>query len=360
MRSALFFLLILAGLRPVAAQSFFDLIYGAEVGDVRAVEITLPLDSLDAETPSDMPGTLIFTDSTGTARHLGVDVSLRGKFRRSRCSTPPLKLNFSKKELAGMGLAKHDKYKLVNTCYGDSAAVSLLLKEYLAYRAYALLSPAAHYRAQLLQLTFRDAAGRQADRVQYAMLLEDTDEMAERLGAVELDDADGLEAARYDAAAEATHALFQYLIGNADWSLALQRNVKIIKRPDGKLVPVAYDFDFSGWVGAPYASPSPQSGQQSIYHRVYLGYHQSERTLREVIQEYRKHRRELYGMINGFELLNKRDRTLTFRFVNLFYEALSEMNANTGTLLYDQLRGESASVIPPGSMERHYRSSARR
>ncbi|PPK88874.1 hypothetical protein CLV84_1848 [Neolewinella xylanilytica] len=358
MRNAFFLLLFCTGLLP--AQSVFDLLYEDAPARTVAVMITIPLDSIDAHTPNELPGTIAFTDTAGRDQHLGVEVSLRGKFRRTRCSTPPLKLNFSKKELAGMGLVKHDKYKLVNGCYADSTASDLLLKEYLAYRAYAILSPNAHFRVQLLELTYRDAAGNQPDRTEYAFLIEDPDEMADRFGGKELDDADGLEADRYDPAAEATHAFFQYLIGNADWSLALQRNVKIVERPDGKLTPVAYDFDFSGWVGAPYASPNRQSGQQSIYHRVYLGYHQNERVLRDVSQEFRSHRRELMRLIQDFELLNKRERNQLLRYVTLYYDSLAVMTANTGTLLYDQLRGETAAVIPPGAKPQHFRSPARR
>ena len=237
----------------------------------------------------------------------------------------------------------------------------MLLKEYLAYRAYALLSPTAHFRAQLLRVTYRDGIGTYPDRTDYAILLEDTDEMAARAGGTELDDAHGLKAERYAAHAEATHALFQYLLGNGDWSLPLHRNVKIISLPDGQLVPVGYDFDFSGWVGAPYASPSRDYGQQSIYQRVYLGYAQSDRTLREVAQEFRSNRRELLQLIGGFELLPKQERVILQRFVQRFYGALNAMTTDSGSMdLYDKLRGDTASVIPPGAEARSYRGSARR
>ena len=359
MRNALFILLLLcAGL--LRAQSVFDLLYGGDVNEAVDVEITLPLDSLDDRTPNDLHGIMTFADQTGRRQLLGVKVGLRGKFRRTRCSTPPLKLDFSKSQLAGMGLSDHDKYKLVNSCYGDSTATDLLLKEYLAYRAYALVSPTAHFRTQLLRLTLRDATGTQPDRVDYAFLIEDPDEMAARFGGRELEKADGLDAVRFDPTAEATHAAFQYLIGNADWSIPLQRNVKFVERPDGMLVPVAYDFDFSGWVGAPYASPTRETGQQSIYQRVYLGYHQEERVLRQVVQNMRDHRRDILRMIQDFELLNKRDRSTLQRFVGLFYEATSTMTLNTGEFLYDQLRGETADIIPPGAKPQNYRERALR
>ena len=360
MPTTLFFALLLLLSTTASAQSLFDLLHRDGPTDVVEAVLTLPLDSLDADFRGEQPATFRFTDDAGRSRSFGLDVSLRGRFRRGRCTTPPLKLDFGKGELRAAGLENHDKLKLVNTCFADTTATNLVLKEYLAYRAYALLSPEAHFRAQLLRLTFRDAAGRQPDRTGFAFVLEDTDEMAARAGGNEVEDSVGLAAERFVPELEVTHALFQYLIGNADWSIPLHRNLKIVGRPDGRLLPVAYDFDFSGWVGAPYASPSREQGQQSIYQRVYLGFGQPDRTLRQAMQDFRGRRRELLAMISSFNLLPQQDRQQLGRFVRRFYEETAAMGTNTGTLLYEQLRGSTAHVIPPGGQPHHYRASSRR
>ena len=301
-------LVLILGSLSLPGQSVFDALYSADVARATEVVLTLPLDSIDARAAGEQAGQLSFTDHAGAPRVFGVDVSLRGKFRQVRCGFPPLKLDFAKGELRASGMDNHDKYKLVSACYADSSAQMLVLKEYLAYRAYALLSPEAHFRAQLLRITYRDAAAGRPDRTEYAFLLEDPDEMAARSGGTEFGDSLGLTPDRYVAEAEARHALLQYLLGNGDWSLDLQRNVKLVELPDGQLVPVGYDFDFSGWVGAPYASPSREYGQQSIYQRVYLGYQQSDRTLGQVNQSFRNHRRELLRLIGEFDLLAKQER----------------------------------------------------
>ncbi|THH34956.1 hypothetical protein [Neolewinella litorea] len=354
-----FLLLFLSGAQ-LGAQSLFDRLHRPSATEVVDIVLTVPVDSLLNDTRHDQPATFTYADSSGSTRHLGVEVSLRGKFRRTRCSTPPLKLNFSKKELRAAGLAEHDKFKLVNTCFEDSLATTLLLKEYLAYRAYALLSPAAHYRTQLLRLTLRDLGGGHPDQTAWAFIIEDTDEMAARAGGHEVDTLSSVDAERFDPEAEATHALFQYLIGNADWSLAMDRNVKIVQRPEGELVPVGYDFDFSGWVGAPYATPASDHGQQSIYHRVYLGYGQSDRVLRRVSQDFRGHRRELLSLIEDFDLISTTERKILYRYVQRFYDELATISSTTGVLFYDQLRGATAEVIPPGSQPHHFRASTRR
>ena len=344
---------------PLSGQSVFDALYAPDVAHAAEVTLTLPLDSVDARAAGEQPGQLAFTDRAGAPRVFGVEVSLRGKFRQVRCGFPPLKLDFAKGELRASGMGTHDKYKLVSACYADSSAQALVLKEYLAYRAYALLSPEAHFRAQLLRITYRDAAAGRPDRTEYAFLLEDPDEMAERGGGTEFGDSLGLTPNRYVPAAEARHALLQYLLGNGDWSLDLRRNVKLVELPDGQLIPVGYDFDFSGWVGAPYASPSREYGQQSIYQRVYLGYQQSDRTLGEVVQSFRSHRRELLRLIGGFDLLSEQERTVLQRFVKRFYDELNTMTADTRLGLYRQLRGETAAIIPPGSQPQYYGVGAR-
>lgn len=353
------FLLLVFSPTLLKAQSLFDRLYDGTGHQPVAVVLSFPVDSLLEKSNNEQESTFTFADEQGEDRTWDAKLSVRGKFRRKRCEYPPIKLDFDKDELREAGLAEHDKFKLVTTCFEDREASNLVLKEYLAYRAYAMLIPEAHYRAQLLEVTYRDTEGNHKDRTELAFILEDTDEMAARAGGKELESAIGLSATLYDEKAEAAHALFQYLVGNCDWSLPLHRNVKVVELSDGKLIPVGYDFDFSGWVGAPYASPSRENGQQSIYERVYQGYSQSDRVLRDANADFRSHRREVVDLIKDFEYLPKDERTVLRRFVLRFYDSLTEMTANTTTLLYDQLRGSAAKFIPPGGEPKYYRSMGR-
>lgn len=336
------------------ARSIFDLLQRDGYFDATPLTLTLPMDSVLTKVAGKQEAGLVFTDRSGREQNWNLKVSVRGKFRRNRCGYAPLKLNFSKKELRAAGLVEHDKYKLVTPCFDGPDAEALVMKEYLAYRAYGILSP-HHFRVQLLEVTYRDAAGRRADRTVTAFLIEDTDEMAARLGGVEVDAAHGQPAEAYAARAEASHALFQYLIGNGDWSLPLVRNVKIIKLPNGSLVPVGYDFDFSGWVGAPYASPAAEVGQTSIYERVYLGYVQNDALMREVSARFREGRKAVLSLVSRSPL-GELDKEVLWRFVSRFFAATNRMTNNDRVLLYDQLRGATATVIPPGAEAGSFRT----
>lgn len=348
------------GPAPLAAQSIFDLLGGGRTDSATEVTLRYATDSISAEQTAAQPAELHFTDAAGNAQRFAPEVSVRGKFRRSRCGTPPLKLNFKKGELRRAGLREFDKYKLVGHCLDGPAGQSLVLREYLAYRAQALLVPHA-FRVQLLRVTYVDAAADTVTNRAYAFLIEENDELADRHGLTRLKDAAGHPAGDYLPRAEATNALFQYLIANGDYSLPMGRNVKAYRSPAGPIIPVGYDFDFSGWVGAPYASPTRDIGQQSIYHRVYTGYAQSDSLLRDVAADFFRQRRALLDLLRDFAPLPEADRTTLVRFVRRGYDELGGvLHGDPAFSIYDRLRGSHSAVVPPGGLPPFYRSTGRR
>ncbi len=55
-------------------------------------------------------------------------------------------------------------------------------------------------------------------------------------------------------------SVFQYMIGNTDWSVRALHNVVLLKEdPTALPIVVPYDFDWCGLVNAPYAVPAEQS-----------------------------------------------------------------------------------------------------
>lgn len=339
-------LLAVFSFQSLTARSVFDLIYTGKDEPV-AIRLEVPMDSVLAKVKDKQQAALTFTDVNGQAQNWELNVKIRGKFRRQRCEFPPLKLDFGKGALGRAGLAEWDKYKLVSTCSSDPQAKNLVLKEYLAYRVYNELTPQS-YRVQRVLITYADANGVYPERTEEGFLIENTDEMAARLGGKEVENALGLPAEAFNATAEVTHALTQYLFSNGDFSMPLARNLKVVALPSGELIPVGYDFDFSGWVGAPYASPTSEIGQQSIYHRIYQGYAQSDDVMRKVANHFKDKRRTVIDLIANFQYLPVEDRTVVQRFAARFFRELNQMNHNDAVLLYDQLRDGVAEMIPPG------------
>lgn len=339
---------------PLTGGSIFDLVYTGEEAPI-SIRLEVPVDSVLAKVNTKQGARLQFVDIHGQAQNWELKVNLRGKFRRQRCEFAPLKLNFSKKDLRAAGLADWDKYKLVSTCSSDPLAKNLVLKEYLAYRVYNTLTPMS-YRVQRVAITYVDTNGNHPDRTEEGFIIEENDEMAARIGGKEVDNALGLPADAFNPEAEVTHALTQYLFSNGDFSMPMARNLKVVEMPSGEFVPVGYDFDFSGWVGAPYASPTSEIGQKSIYQRVYQGYAQPDDVMRKVADQFRDKRRAIMDLIANFHYLPTEDRTVVQRFAHHFFRELNQMNQNDGVLLYDQLRDGVAEMIPPGAEASSFQS----
>ena len=271
--------LCLVSLLPAAAPAAGALFDDDAVLEVR---LTGPLATLSrdrADEPrQEHPFTLRIADAD-----LPLTVRVRGKSRIELCSFPPLRLRFEAAATADTVFAGQRKLKLVTHCRSNKAHYEdNLLDEYTAYRIFNLLS-ATSYRARLLRITYEDTDGklRHLDRSYFAFLIESDDELAGRLGAsaVELP---GILYSRLNSTQAARMSVFQYLIGNTDWSFVATEdetkcchNVDLLEKDD-ELFPVPFDFDLSGLVNARYASPAAGVRARKVTTRVYRGYCRSD------------------------------------------------------------------------------------
>ncbi len=145
-----------------------------------------------------------------------------------------------------------------------------VLLEYLVYRTFNVLTPVS-YRVRLLEITFRDTSGENEERTKYAFLIEDIDRLAERLRG---DEAELTEIPPYrleDGQALMVD-LFQYMVGNTDFSAPFFHNVKMILLDGPTYMPIPYDFDFSGAVDARYARPPEDLPIDWVRDRYYRGF----------------------------------------------------------------------------------------
>ena len=241
------------------------------------IAIQAPLPTLIHNRGNDVvQGTL--TDPQGNA--LPVALSVRGITRRSSdtCDFPPLRVDFTAPPPATSPFAGQRKLKLVTHCKNNPAFQQYVLLEYSAYKMYNLLTPHS-FDVRLANVDYRDASGRpMVSRVGY--FLEDLKDLARRNGLkashapnlIPIEDLSPPDAARY--------ALFQDMIANHDWSMragpagkACCHNAELMgPLAPGATVVVPYDFDFSGFVDTPYATPPDQLQLSSVRERVYRGY----------------------------------------------------------------------------------------
>jgi hypothetical protein len=150
-------------------------------------------------------------------------------------------------------------------CRGDE----YVIREWLAYRIYNLVTPQS-FRARLVTIELNDTKKKKITPPFYGMLLEEEQQMAKRNQDVLIKRE--VRPEQTEPAAFIKMAVFQYLIGNTDWSVQYQ-NTKLIAA-DSNAVPVAvpYDFDQSGVVNTPYAKPAEELQMNSVRERRYRGY----------------------------------------------------------------------------------------
>jgi len=225
------------------------------------------------------PGTL--TSKQG--EQFAVEVRARGKYRRMNCELPPLKLKFAKKALRNMGLDTVNEVKLVVPCFDNPESEAHLLREYAAYKIYEQLTPNC-VRARLIKVTLRDSHVEKTYRPMWCLLVEHEEEVAARLGG-QMVESYNMSMDSIVTEASALNTVFQYLIGNTDWDIAGFRNIYLFRpAPGAKVIPIPFDFDFSGLVNAPYASVSASTGLQTVKDRLLMKNDLSKQAIRSAVQ----------------------------------------------------------------------------
>jgi hypothetical protein len=222
------------------------------------------------ETAPWRPATLSYTDATGKLVTIQTQVRTRGIWRLKNCEFPPLRLNFKAEQTKGTLLEGIDKPKLVSFCRNNDTYEEYITQEMQLYRIYGLLTPASH-RARLLHLSYADSASGKTEATRMAILLEEPEVVAARLGGV-LIDLKGATPSDLVPYQDALASVFQYFIGNTDWSTYALHNVELVRNSDGDHLPIPYDFDFSGVVDASYATVDPSLTVQRVRDRLYRGF----------------------------------------------------------------------------------------
>jgi hypothetical protein len=218
----------------------------------------------------------------GTDVQLPVTLSPRGITRRATdvCDFPPLKVRFTSPPPATSIFAGQKSLKLVAFCRKAESFQQYVLLEYAAYRMFNLLSPAS-FRVRLAQIDFVNDDGRPYI-TRYGFFVEDLGDVARRNGMREAKLPDLIPINSLSAHHAALYAMFQDMIANHDWSMRAGpkgeeccHNAKMIAPARGVaagVVPIPYDFDFSGLINAPYATPPDQLHLSSVRQRQFRGY----------------------------------------------------------------------------------------
>lgn len=273
----------------------------------------------------DHPAILRFGTDADTGS-IGVKLRTRGIFRLKTCGFPPIRLDLPAPKLDNTPFAGEDKLKLVTHCQGDRFYERNLLREYALYRAFNALTDSS-FRVRLAHVTYVDSA-RHDTVTRYGFLIESDTALAQRIGADPVH-SDNMYDPMTDPSYMTLVAVYQYLIGNTDWSVWKRHNIALFQnvaqpRP---LLAVPYDYDFSGAVNAPYATPPEQLKIRSVRQRVYRGFCQPDSVLDGVLARFRVAKDSIYAAVRAVPDLPERDVRDVLDYFDEFYGVIDNRGA---------------------------------
>ena len=252
----------------------------------------------------------------------------RGNFRleKENCAHAQLWLNLKKKQTKKTVFANQNKLKLVVQCRDSNRYQSYLRKEYQAYRMLNLMTEAS-YRGRWLTVTYQDLQGKKL-RTHAAFLIEHKNRVADRLNLPPVDE-QRINRTELDPTHATRAALFNYFIGNADFSIVAAtegsccHNAKLLRADnESPYVPVIYDFDSSGYVDAPYAITPSKLDLRNVRQRIYRGFCTDPEVLDGVLDEFRDKREALLAVAAETEYVGKRSARKGVSYLKDFYSVI--------------------------------------
>jgi hypothetical protein len=296
------------------AQDPIDVTLTANIGKLRSDKST---------EPPWRPATMSYKGLDGNPLTVPLQARTRGLWRLRMCDFPPLRLNFSGEKSRGSIFHKLDKPKLVSYCQDNDSHEQYILQEFQLYRIYQLLTPVSH-RARLLRLTYADSGSGKVRARRYGFVIEEPKAIAARLGGKVLDQT-GAGAGDLDPDQNALLGVFEYMIGNTDFSIAGLHNVELLLKEDGTVMPIAYDFDFAGAVNARYATPPEMLHMTSVRQRLFRGHCIDPASYTRAFALFVEKRPQIYALYDDEigKLITPGTVKETLRYFDEFYETIN-------------------------------------
>ena len=263
---------------------------------------------------------------------LPVMLSVRGITRRKKevCSFPPLRVEFTDKPGPDSLFKGQKRLKLVTHCQRPAGFQNYLLLEYTAYRLYRALTPDS-FDVRLAKIDYTDESGHPLT-TRLGFFIEDINDVAKRNGLNRLRGVNHIAVSQLDPTAAARYAAFQYMISNLDWAMTAAvpgddccHNARLIGTKDvtTDLVPVPYDFDYSGMENAPYAVPPDSIHVANVRVRRWRGFCQHNDQAKTVIADMVAHRASLLAVLNETPQLEDRPRKTAAAYLNDFFDSMA-------------------------------------
>jgi hypothetical protein len=321
------------------------------------LELTMPVDFESLCRPSENPDcdytptVFEYLDANGNQQSVPISIRRRDGWRslEANCQVPTIFVRFSDEDTAGTPFEGQTTLALTSHCGKGIAAESdgartvtlpdefesYVGNEYLGFRLYNLVTDVS-LRVRFIKITYANPENPNRDFTRNGFFAEHFETLAERLGAQLLPE-NSFDPERLDLEAADQLALFNFMVGNTDWSIENQDNVFLLRFPDGKDVPVIFDLDMSGLVNAHYASPAPGLPINKVKHRYYLGFCHPDTDWDALFAKFSGLEEDIMKMLIGSPGLGRGDRRESGSYLDSFYDTLDSADARK-TRIVDRCR----------------------
>jgi len=300
-----------------------------DTNDLLNLQLAADFGAIDKErgtTKHDHPGVLSYVGPQGDTVSLDVQLHTRGHFRLRTCEFPPLKVDFPPDSTAHTLFSHQKSVKLVVQCRNGQAYTNYLLEEYLIYRTYNLLTDLS-FRVRLAAVTYVNPAKKDRPETRYGFFLEDDDHMAHR-------NHGHVDTLPYRSQDEMNFAqmgllgVFEYLIGNTDWSVQALHNIVQVRDSTGIYFPVPYDFDWSGVISAPYAFPDSRLGIRTVRDRLFRTACRTPADLAPIFAQFNSQKDAIYALYQAQQGLEAKRVKQTLDYYDDFYRTINDAGAS--------------------------------
>jgi hypothetical protein len=265
----------------------------------------------------------IFYIANGTEVRIPVRLRTRGIWRKKNCEIPPLMMNFTNDSTKKTVFARLDRARFTFACRHNDDYEQYVLQEYNLYRVHRLLNPLS-YDVRLARVTYVDSEKKDTLATRWAFISETDEAFAQRLG-VKLVTTQGAGPTDVDPYESAFYGVFQYFVGNSDFSIRALHNAVLVMK-DHQHYPVARDFDWSGAVNARYATPSPILKIRSVAERIMRGYCAPPEEFEKVFSLFREKKDSIYALYRDPIMAPMKPGvvTQTLKYFDDFYATIND------------------------------------
>jgi hypothetical protein len=213
---------------------------------------------------------------------------------------------------------------MVPQCSSGKDKEDYVLREYLAYKLFNVMTDTS-FRVRLLKVDYIDAEKKKKPVQQFGFFIEPAEMLAARINCVPVK-ARNLTQKDIIPAIMDRLAIFNFMIGNYDWSVPGLHNVLVIKSlnydPYGRGISIPHDFDWTGLVNASYAIPAENIGTENVRERIFIGICRSKDVYQKDLDLFLAKKEAFYSVIREFPYVNQKVKKDMIDYLDGFFNQL--------------------------------------